>query len=243
MSFASRGVPVTVAVDTDYPFRETLAITVRPERSAAFPLVLRVPAWAEGATVRVGGRRGAADAGGLASPGRARVERRDDARRALPDASRSSACATTRRSRSSAGRSSTRSGSTRSGRASTRTSRTASCRTGISRCGRSRPGTTGSCSTRSVPRSRWSSRSGRSARSRSRLRVRAWSRGRRGRRIAAWKLAHGWAGEVSRADPAWAHQHKADSLGPVEEVTPRAVWLHQHPDHRVPAPRSRTEGA
>ena len=41
----------------------------------------------------------------------------------------------------------------------------------------------------------------------------------RGRRIAAWKLAHGWAGEVSRADPAWAHQHKADSLGPVEEVS------------------------
>ena len=44
----------TVAVDTDYPFRETVAITVRPEREARFPLVLRVPAWAEGATVRVG---------------------------------------------------------------------------------------------------------------------------------------------------------------------------------------------
>ena len=40
----------------------------------------------------------------------------------------------------------------------------------------------------------------------------------KGRRIAAWKLAHGWAGEVSRADAAWAHEHKADSLGPVEEV-------------------------
>ena len=55
VTFASRGVPATVAVDTDYPFRETLAVTVRPERPAAFPLVLRVPSWAEGATVRIGG--------------------------------------------------------------------------------------------------------------------------------------------------------------------------------------------
>ncbi len=53
--FTSHGVPVTVALDTDYPFRETLTITVTPERPATFPLVLRVPAWAEGATVRVGG--------------------------------------------------------------------------------------------------------------------------------------------------------------------------------------------
>jgi hypothetical protein len=40
----------------------------------------------------------------------------------------------------------------------------------------------------------------------------------RGRRIAAWKLLHGWAGEVSRVDPEWAHRHKADSVGPVEEL-------------------------
>jgi hypothetical protein len=52
--FRSRDVPVTVTLDTDYPFRETLTLTVHPERSATFPLVLRVPAWAEGATVRVG---------------------------------------------------------------------------------------------------------------------------------------------------------------------------------------------
>ena len=58
MTLRSRGgVPVTIAVDTDYPFRETLAITVRPSEAAAFPLLLRVPAWAEGATVRVGGWR------------------------------------------------------------------------------------------------------------------------------------------------------------------------------------------
>jgi hypothetical protein len=53
--FTSRGVPVTVSLDTDYPFREALSLTVAPERAARFPIVLRVPAWADGATVRVGG--------------------------------------------------------------------------------------------------------------------------------------------------------------------------------------------
>ena len=46
--------PVSIAVDTDYPFRETVRITVTPSRSMRFPLVLRVPAWADGATVRIG---------------------------------------------------------------------------------------------------------------------------------------------------------------------------------------------
>ena len=54
-TFTSHGVPVVVSLDTDYPFRETLAISVKPERAVRFPLVLRVPAWAEGATVRVAG--------------------------------------------------------------------------------------------------------------------------------------------------------------------------------------------
>jgi hypothetical protein len=52
--FTSRGVPVSVSLDTDYPFREALSMTVAPERAARFPLVLRVPAWADGATVKVG---------------------------------------------------------------------------------------------------------------------------------------------------------------------------------------------
>ncbi len=53
--FRSGNTPVSVSLDTDYPFRETLTITVAPARPARFPLVLRVPAWAEGATVRVAG--------------------------------------------------------------------------------------------------------------------------------------------------------------------------------------------
>jgi hypothetical protein len=46
--------PVSVAVDTDYPFRDTVRITVTPSRPMRFPLVLRVPAWTDGATVSVG---------------------------------------------------------------------------------------------------------------------------------------------------------------------------------------------
>jgi len=51
--FTSRGVPVEVALETDYPFRETLHVTVRAERPARFPLVLRVPVWAEGASLKI----------------------------------------------------------------------------------------------------------------------------------------------------------------------------------------------
>lgn len=52
--FQTHGTEVRVALDTDYPFRETLKLTVTPENPVRFPLILRVPAWAEGATIRVG---------------------------------------------------------------------------------------------------------------------------------------------------------------------------------------------
>jgi uncharacterized protein len=53
--FTSRGTPVTVALDTDYPFRETLRLTVTTDRPTRFPLLLRVPGWAAGATVQLPG--------------------------------------------------------------------------------------------------------------------------------------------------------------------------------------------
>ena len=52
--FRSGDVPVVVTLDTDYPFREDLVVTVAAERPVAFPLLLRVPAWADAPTVRVG---------------------------------------------------------------------------------------------------------------------------------------------------------------------------------------------
>jgi uncharacterized protein len=51
-----RDVPVIVDVQTDYPFRDTIAVTIEPSAPVRFPLRLRVPAWTEGATVRVGSR-------------------------------------------------------------------------------------------------------------------------------------------------------------------------------------------
>lgn len=48
-----RGVPVTVHVETDYPFRERAQVRVTVGAPVRVPLVLRIPSWAEGATVRV----------------------------------------------------------------------------------------------------------------------------------------------------------------------------------------------
>ncbi len=49
-----RGVPVAISVETDYPFREHVRLTVTPARDVRFPLLLRVPAWADGASIRIG---------------------------------------------------------------------------------------------------------------------------------------------------------------------------------------------
>jgi hypothetical protein len=53
--FQTGEVPVLLELDTDYPFRETLRLVVTPEATATFPLWLRVPEWAEGASVQVEG--------------------------------------------------------------------------------------------------------------------------------------------------------------------------------------------
>jgi hypothetical protein len=49
------GTPVTIVEETEYPFRDTISLVVTPERATAFPLVLRIPAWADGASVTVNG--------------------------------------------------------------------------------------------------------------------------------------------------------------------------------------------
>ena len=63
---------VHLAETTDYPFRETVRITVTPEAAMRFPLSFRIPEWAGGATLQVNG----ADAGVPITPSSyARVER------------------------------------------------------------------------------------------------------------------------------------------------------------------------
>ncbi len=49
------GVRVVVTLDTDYPFRDALRFTVETAAPVRFPLLLRIPAWSEDASVRVDG--------------------------------------------------------------------------------------------------------------------------------------------------------------------------------------------
>lgn len=51
------GVPVHIDLQTDYPFRQDLRLTVRVERPVDFPLQLRIPGWAEGAWIEKDGKR------------------------------------------------------------------------------------------------------------------------------------------------------------------------------------------
>jgi len=46
------GSEVTIAVDTEYPFDEIIRLTIRTLEEVEFPLRMRIPAWAEGATVK-----------------------------------------------------------------------------------------------------------------------------------------------------------------------------------------------
>ncbi|MDQ3813096.1 MAG: glycoside hydrolase family 127 protein [Armatimonadota bacterium] len=51
------GQSVSVICDTDYPFEETIRLTVRLEKAAPFPLQLRVPGWCQKPQIKVNGRR------------------------------------------------------------------------------------------------------------------------------------------------------------------------------------------
>jgi hypothetical protein len=59
VSAPAGGGRVDLAVETEYPFRETVRIRVTGG-GGSFPLMLRIPGWAEGATVAVNGRAEAA---------------------------------------------------------------------------------------------------------------------------------------------------------------------------------------
>jgi len=49
------GTPVHIVEDTKYPFAETIAIRVDPEKPVSFPMRLRIPGWTSNAIVRVNG--------------------------------------------------------------------------------------------------------------------------------------------------------------------------------------------
>jgi DUF1680 family protein len=47
---------VTIDEETEYPFRDTIRLTVKSARASRFPLVLRIPSWVEAAGVAVNGQ-------------------------------------------------------------------------------------------------------------------------------------------------------------------------------------------
>jgi uncharacterized protein len=51
-----RGAAVHIVEETEYPFRGTIRFTVNPASPVAFPLGLRIPAWASGAKLAVNGK-------------------------------------------------------------------------------------------------------------------------------------------------------------------------------------------
>lgn len=54
-ALVGNGISVRMEETTDYPFDETITLTLHPEQEADFPLYLRIPAWAGTASVRVDG--------------------------------------------------------------------------------------------------------------------------------------------------------------------------------------------
>ncbi len=60
-------VPVEIACRTDYPFNETIEITVKPQREASFPLSFRIPGWCKqtGLTVNGAGVEASPDGNGF----------------------------------------------------------------------------------------------------------------------------------------------------------------------------------
>ncbi|MFI6937069.1 RICIN domain-containing protein [Streptomyces sp. NPDC050287] len=65
------GTEVTITEDTDYPFKETVTLTVSAPKRLAFPLLLRIPGWCSAPDIRVNGARVTAPAG----PAFARIDR------------------------------------------------------------------------------------------------------------------------------------------------------------------------
>jgi DUF1680 family protein len=51
-----RGTSVHILEETEYPFRGKVLFTVSPATPLEFPLQLRIPAWAAGATMAVNGK-------------------------------------------------------------------------------------------------------------------------------------------------------------------------------------------
>lgn len=80
------GRQVTVTESGNYPFEEQVTFTVNTDAEVSFPLYLRIPAWCDGASVLVNGRRAAGGVhAGQVRETRARMARRRPGRAEPPD--------------------------------------------------------------------------------------------------------------------------------------------------------------
>ena len=59
---------VTIDEETDYPFRDTVRLSIHPSRSTAFPIVLRIPSWAGSTSVVVNGKQTEVPSAGCTLP-------------------------------------------------------------------------------------------------------------------------------------------------------------------------------
>ncbi len=50
------GVPVSIEQRTEYPFADTIDLTIRPDRATRFPLYLRVPQWCDKPVIKLNGK-------------------------------------------------------------------------------------------------------------------------------------------------------------------------------------------
>jgi uncharacterized protein len=217
VSFAARGVPVTVTVATDYPFRETVDVTVEPRQAATFPIVLRVPAWAENATLRIGAgaeqplrpgtlHRVAREWSGattlaLRFPMRPKLSRRYNEAVAIERGPLVYSLAI--------GEQWTRINADKPHRelphGDFEVRPTTAWNYGLA-LDAARLESEVAFEERPVGERPFAPEgAGVVARA-------------KGRRIEGWKLVNGWAGEISRADPAWARPQSPELLGPLEDV-------------------------
>ncbi len=227
-------IPVRIDVQTDYPFRDTVTVVVDPAAAARFPLHLRVPEWADGATVAIGSGPAQPMTRGTLH----RIERQwPGGRTSLTIRFPMTPKVTTRYNEAVAVERGPLVYALKIGEEWTRVNAdkphrelphgdfevrpTTPWNYGLV-VDPEKPGAALAFEERPIGDKPFSpDGAGVVARA-------------RGRRIPSWKLLRGWAGELSPPDVAWSDPGKAPTDQPVEEITLIPYRMYQHSGHGIP---------